>query len=587
MNWKRSGTVGRESPVSPESSRTTQLGLYLRTIRHLQPAQIAWRVKLRVQQRLLTSPAKAGVRQLMGRGSSSVGSHWPEAFRPLDADRFSDSHFATDFFGGRITLLGSHAFLSDGWRHIEQPQLWRFHLHYWDWAWQLHASTSPEQFQALFAEHFRAWKTENPWGSGDAWAPYVVSLRTWTLCGLHRSFPESSEVRQMVAVEIREHADFLRWACEYDVGGNHLLKNLKGLVGAAVFLGDNTLLQRCQRAIARQIEIQVLADGGHFERSPAYHAQVLGDFIDIEHLLACAGVEQPAGIQDAIARMRSWLDAMAGPQRLTPAFNDGPCVGDDELRRLGVRGGSHEGLRWLAESGYVVVNPSERVHLVVDVGDPCPDELPAHAHADCLSFALSVDGRPAVVDTGTSEYGAGPRRAIERSTAAHNTVAVDGQDQTEVWGSFRAASRARPSVLAVEFAGDIAVVEAEHDGYRRLPGRPMHRRRIVVSPAGMAITDTVRGRGDHMSTSSLHMACSVDEVRTTAGRRVSAPGVDVVASADLAMTAETYASAFGEHLPCTRLQQQCAGLLPHQFSWDLTWPGGSLPTADTQEESDS
>ena len=54
-----------------------------------------------------------------------------------------------------------------------------------------------------------------------------------------------------------------------------------------------------------------------------------------------------------------------------------------------------------------------------------------------------MDGVPLLVDTGTSTYAPGPVRDYERSTAAHNTVEVDGANSTEVWGAFRAARRAR------------------------------------------------------------------------------------------------------------------------------------------------
>ena len=81
--------------------------------------------------------------------------------------------------------------------------------------------------------------------------------------------------------------------------------------------------------------------------------------------------------------------------------------------------------------------------MLADVGLPCPRELPAHAHADSLGCVAYVDGAPLLVDTGTSGYAPGPARDRERSTAAHNTVELDGTDSTEVWGAFRAGRRAR------------------------------------------------------------------------------------------------------------------------------------------------
>ncbi|MFO1266417.1 MAG: heparinase II/III-family protein [Rubrivivax sp.] len=101
-----------------------------------------------------------------------------------------------------------------------------------------------------------------------------------------------------------------------------------------------------------------------------------------------------------------------------------------------------------------------------------PDYLPGHAHADTLSFELSLHGREVIVNRGTSVYGEGPRRQLERSTAAHSTVQLGTQDSSEVWAGFRVGRRARPLEVSIE-GWQIA---AAHDGYAHLPGRPLHRR---------------------------------------------------------------------------------------------------------------
>ena len=85
------------------------------------------------------------------------------------------------------------------------------------------------------------------------------------------------------------HAGFLRRHLESDVGGNHLIKNLKALAGLAVFFGDEPLLRRSLRRLTAQLAVQVLPDGGHYERAPAYHCQVLADLIDVADLLSAAG----------------------------------------------------------------------------------------------------------------------------------------------------------------------------------------------------------------------------------------------------------------------------------------------------------
>lgn len=157
----------------------------------------------------------------------------------------------------------------------------------------------------------------------------------------------------------------------------------------------------------------------------------------------------------------------------------------------------------------------------------------AHAHADTLSCLAWVDGVPLLVDTGTSTYTPGPVRDYERSTAAHNTVAVDGADSTEVWGAFRAARRARITDLAARAEADSVVIEAAHDGYRQLPGRPTHRQRWSLSEAGLQVEDLISGAGTHTVTLRWHLAPEADlrlddqvaTVRTAAGElRVTVTG---------------------------------------------------------------
>src|SRR5690606_15807738 len=132
----------------------------------------------------------------------------------------------------------------------------------------------------------------------------------------------------------------------------------------------------------------------------------------------------------------------------------------DYARRLGLEASAPVGaFEPLAASGYVRAERGPFV-LFCDVGAIGPDYLPGHAHADSLTFELSVRGQRCVVDSGCSTYAAGPERSRQRGTAAHNTVLVDGEDSSEVWGSFRVARRARARDVAAWDEGQRVVVEA-------------------------------------------------------------------------------------------------------------------------------
>src|SRR5690606_36555911 len=130
-------------------------------------------------------------------------------------------------------------------------------------------------------------------------------------------------------------------------------------------------------------------------------------------------------------------------------------------------------------SGYVRLQQGP--WMVLFDGAPVgPDYLPGHAHADTLSFELSFGTARVICNSGTSRYGLGPVREWERSTAAHNTVEIDGENSSEVWHGFRVARRAYPRDMDVGTEASPLRVSCSHDGYTRLPGRPIHRRTVRV-----------------------------------------------------------------------------------------------------------
>ena len=88
--------------------------------------------------------------------------------------------------------------------------------------------------------------------------------------------------------------------------------------------------------------------------------------------------------------------------------------------------------------------------MLIDVAKIGPDYLPGHAHADTLSFELSLYGKRLLVNSGISRYGTSLIRQFERSTEAHNTVAIDNKNSSEVWSGFRVARRAYPLDLKIE-----------------------------------------------------------------------------------------------------------------------------------------
>jgi len=389
---------------------------------------------------------------------------------------------------------------SAAWNDPATEKLWLYNLHYFD---DLHAkgATNRREWHSHLIER---WIEENPPGYGNGWEPYPSSLRivNWIKWELSGGVLSPRAVASL-AVQIR----FLCERLEFHLLGNHLLANAKALIFAGAFFEQAEAEEWLAKGLAilrRELPEQILADGGHFERSPMYHGIILEDLLDIENIGNAYGLGAIVKAE-TIGKMRSWLTAMCHPDGEIAFFNDAafgiaPALADLDgyAERLGypVQQAPYDGVLYLAESGYIRLQNGRAV-LLVDAAPIGPSYLPGHAHADTLSFELSLYGHRLMVNSGTSCYGSGLERQRQRGTSAHNTLVVDRQDSSEVWGGFRVARRAHVRTLDIAESTDGTRVEASHDGYRRLPGRNLHRRSYLLSDGLLVIEDEVTGVFDH------------------------------------------------------------------------------------------
>jgi uncharacterized heparinase superfamily protein len=387
------------------------------------------------------------------------------------------------------------------WNRSDWPRLWLYNLHYFD---DLAADDAASR-AAWHRDLIRRWMADNLPGHGRGWEPYPTSLRVvnwikWALAG-NGLWPEAAH---NLAVQAR----WLRKRLEIHLLGNHLWANAKALVFAGTFFEGaeaDAWRTRGITLLRREVVEQILSDGGHFERSPMYHAIAAEDLLDLVQL-SCRypDVFDAADVRtwrQTAGRMLRWLAVMSHPDGEIAFFNDaalGIAPSLLALRRYATALGvpvpseSLDAVEALPASGYVRLQIGPAV-LIADAGEIGPDYLPGHAHADTLSFELSLHGRRVLVNGGTSTYEAGRERLRQRGTAAHNTVVVDGQDSSEVWSSFRVARRARPLEMRCGRDGDSLWVEAGHDGYRRLVGDVVHYRRWTLCPCRLVISDRLAG----------------------------------------------------------------------------------------------
>lgn len=458
--------------------------LYWHTARYLKPVQITERLRRRF----------ARPRPNLAPAPSLRAPSGPWAAPTAPAPSLSE--------GPVFDYLGQKGALAEiGWDGGERTKLWRYNQHYFA---DLVAEGAAQR-AGLHRSLILDWCAANPPGQGTGWEPYPCSVRIvnwikWALAG--NALPDAA--RHSLAVQIR----WLTQNLERHLLGNHLFANAKALVFAGFwFDGEEAASWRALgfQILAAEVPEQILDDGSQFELSPMYHALAVEDVADLVNITtAFQGDLEPdeqAQAEDWAKRlpmMLAWLAAMSHPDGEIAFFNDAaqgiaphPYALWAYCTRLNVpTPAPPQPLTWLQDSGYARLSAGQAV-LIADVAAIGPDYIPGHAHADTLSFELSLGTQRVFVNSGTSEYGAGPERQRQRGTAAHNTVILAGQDSSEVWGGFRVARRARTRNVSITNDGDTLALTATHDGYRRLPGAPMHTRHINLNATELQVVDQV------------------------------------------------------------------------------------------------
>jgi uncharacterized heparinase superfamily protein len=399
---------------------------------------------------------------------------------------------------------------AEDWNHPERSRLWLYNLHYFDFL-----LAEGEDKKNLLQDNINRWVVENPPPLGVGWEPYTISRRVvnwlkWTLAG-HRL---THEAVQSLYVQLM----YLRRRLEYHLLANHLFANTKALIFGGAMFEDSEAQQwlRIGRDILKkELSSQILSDGGHIERSPMYHAFMLEDVLDLFNLSCAADLGIEEDLRCTAEAMLDWLSCMVHPDGEIAFFNDAAFGVAPTLvqlskyaQRLGVTCPSKMAITkgvqrvnqpvciHLRESGYARLSMDD-LTVIADVGELGPDYQLGHAHADTLSFELSVGQKRVFVNSGTSCY-QGEQRLSQRQTSAHNTLTVDGADSSEVWGSHRVARRARvQNVSAGVDENGAAYVSGAHDGFNRLAGVRIHRRTWELLPARLKIVDEVEGHGNH------------------------------------------------------------------------------------------
>jgi len=426
------------------------------------------------------------------------------------------------------------------------------------------------RFANAVAEQLDSWLNQNPYGVGMNWRSSLeLGIRlinwVWALDLIEESGVIDDQLRYRILDSVSRHI----WEIDrkYSYGsstGNHLIGEAAGVFVATSYFRNlrnaSRWRVRSREILCREILNQTFSDGGTLEQAVGYHFFVLQFFVIAGVTARTTGRDMPASYWSRLEKMFEFLGILSEGGDCLPMFGD--CddgyvldLGHDphDIRQwLAVgaalygradfkawAGGYAEPVEWLLgepghrsfkmipdsqnktttsrafkDSGYYLLqygrlDSADRISVVFDCGRLGMEPLAGHGHADALGFTLRAFGSDVLVDPGTYDYFSYPKwREYFRSTRAHNTLIIDGKNQSEMLGPFLWGRRARARCLRWEPTAVGGKVAGEHDGYHHLKDPVTHRRTLELDgeERRLIVRDDIVARDKHEIEVVFHLA---------------------------------------------------------------------------------
>ncbi|MGV9964235.1 alginate lyase family protein [Streptomyces olivaceus] len=416
-----------------------------------------------------------------------------------------------------------------------------------------YAVTGDERYAERVAEHLRSWWASNAPLRGVHWTSGIelgIRLLSWVwIRRLLDGWPGAAALFEGNPVALDQIWHHQRWLAAFPSRGssanNHAVAEAAGQFAAACAFGWFPASARWRadalRSLERHLRSNTFGSGLNRELATEYHGLVLELGLAALAEADAARVPVPATVRLVLLRMTDALAAVVDDRLRPPRQGDADDghglvvdgAGTDRWASLLASGGAVFGpLDWwpavtgtdvrtplltalvrpygkegaapavsrparrpahFADAGLTVLRGPAGIWCRCDGGPHGFLSIAAHAHADALSVEVRHDGVDVLADPGTFCYHGQPVwRRYFRSTLGHNTLELDGTDQSVSGGPFLWTRHARSRVLAVQTPQEgVSRWCAEHDGY----GRTVHRRRVELTHASreLRVVDEVRG----------------------------------------------------------------------------------------------
>lgn len=383
-----------------------------------------------------------------------------------------------------------------------------------------------------------SWTESNPFLWGISWtSPMEVAIRAinWLyaagfLSGTGaRTDSDAAQAKALAARLTIGAANMVHYLTRHYSRGssanNHLLVEMAAIWLGGACLGREDWCRLAGKVLSRELPRQFAPDGVNLEMSLHYHAFAMEAYLLVMHSARAMGRTVPQEWIGMMERAAQFVAHSRVTQGLMCEFgdsDDGRILNlssrradyytyilqfcslaldrryDDfaspdttvtwlypaaDIERVSVLDGYRAyASRTFEQGGYTFLR-SGSIFAAFDHAPLGFGSIAAHGHADALSFQLFIDGRQVLADSGTYIYHIDlPARNLLRTTAMHNTVVIDGCEQSEMLGAFLWGRRAATELRSYTPQS----VEASTTGLSGVT----HTRRLTVCPDGVDVADS-------------------------------------------------------------------------------------------------
>jgi uncharacterized heparinase superfamily protein len=399
---------------------------------------------------------------------------------------------------------------------------WRGWINRFTWLQDLRACGGPAARQ-LARQLTQQWLEENPGYDSFAWRSDILAARLRQIL-LHHAFLEVQSdalFRSALLYSLNRQAAHLARALPDGLAGSALLKASIVLMMAGAMLPQGDVwLARGRRIFAGEIGKQILADGGHVERSPGVTLDLLQHLLDLRHVLTLTRQPLPDHLQIAIENLAAVLHLLCHGDGKLALFNDSNEATPELLALVFSRvGGERQReLTQLPLTGYQRLQAGKAL-VILDSGAPPRHGLDAHAHAGTLSFEMSYGADRMIVNCGAAHPSATDWRQVQRSTAAHSTLVVDDTNSSMLLDHGGMALIPTIVTSRREETDGQVWLDTSHNGYEESFGL-VHRRRLFLAGDGNELMgeDVISGIGGNAFALRFHLHPQVQASITQNGQ---------------------------------------------------------------------